>query len=82
MKRLFLLAVMVSALTGCADKRVAIYKVGGESGFGLFGDLVAAGCVVEVKGEPAGLYVRYFDEKCDVQFGQEPQAPPIDTGDI
>ena len=78
-----LLAVLTAVIfSGCADKRVAIYQVGADSGFGLFGDLVASGCVVEVKGEPTGLFVKYKDEKCDVQFGQEPSTQPTDTGDI
>lgn len=66
--------------SGCADKRVAIYQIGAESGFGLFGDLVAAGCVVEVKGEPTGLHITYKDEKCDVEFGTTEPLPM--SGDL
>jgi len=68
----FLAGVLLIVLvTGCAaDHSVSVYKLGAEGGWGVIGDVVAAGCIVKVEGEsPGGLYVKYNDEVCFVEYG-------------
>ena len=76
MKRFFLLMAVALMLSGCArysaEAYVEIYQLGGEGGYGLFGDVVAGGCLMYSKGALEGIHFAYESDKCDVEINPKP----------
>ncbi len=73
------MAIVVLAffiLSGCASDSVRIYKLGANDNI-FFGDVVADGCIVAVKGQPANLAVYYRDSKCSIIYGDISNMPEL-----
>jgi len=76
MGKVILCALVALMLSGCArysaEAYVEIYQLGGEGGYGLFGDVVAGGCLMYSKGGLEGIHFAYESDKCDVEINPEP----------
>jgi len=74
--RIMLIVLALVGLGGCArysaEAYVEIYQLGAEGGYGLFGDVVAGGCLMYSKGALDGIHFAYESDKCNVEINPEP----------
>ncbi len=68
MKRLLIIAVLLSMVAGCAPNYIRVVRLDASGQFIPFVDAQQAGCYVESDGNMAGVTIDYKDDKCSVSI--------------